>query len=261
MCITFVLLSADIAKAYRDWFYKNLTATERAELIRRGLFDVECLTDPEAALTDRRCDQDKYDFREVEQRDLYRERMQLTDDQQRTTLDEVIDNETNQVDPRLAELDYASIRLRGLIHFLLDGLDASTDPRIRLRADVIRIVVGHGSPPPMATLAKIHGLTKQAISKQCVKLLRQLGLEPSRFMTPRAEVESRRRNSVVKNILKPIVSSTETTHQDVLTVRGIPPGKKSISGPKNDSPRSRPRKKRGNKLNGDMGADNPGKNL
>jgi hypothetical protein len=103
-------------------------------------------------------------------------------------------------DPRLAELELASIRLRATLHFLLEGLDESSDPAMRLHADIIRIVVGEGKPPKMTVLAKRHKLSRAAVSLRCRKLLRRLGLDPSRFMRPEDEVNNMRISSILRSI-------------------------------------------------------------
>jgi hypothetical protein len=120
------------------------------------------------------------------------------------TISQVVDNEDahSPVDPRLEQLDLASLRLRATLHFLLDGLDESTDPAMRLHADIIRIVVGEGKPPRMTALAKRHKLSKAAVSLRCRKLLRRLGLEPSRFMRPEDEVNNMRISSILRNLPK-----------------------------------------------------------
>lgn len=116
------------------------------------------------------------------------------------TVEQVMRNEEKESnDPRLEQLEIASIRLRSTLHFLLDGLDTSTDKSMRLHADVIRIVVGEGKPPSMTALAKRHKLSKAAVSLRCRKLLRVLGLEPSRFMRPEDEVNSMRVSSILRN--------------------------------------------------------------
>ena len=104
-----------------------------------------------------------------------------------SAVDEVMEREDVDVaitDSRLKHLELASIRLRATLHFLLEALDGSTDVEMRLHADIIRIVVGEGKPPQMVVLAKRHKISKAAVSLRCRKLLRRLGLDPSRFMRP-----------------------------------------------------------------------------
>jgi hypothetical protein len=123
-------------------------------------------------------------------------------EQSNPTIAEVQANEDAMgcVDPRLEQLDLASLRLRATLHFLLEGLDESTDPAMRLHADIIRIVVGEGKPPKMTVLAKRHRLSRAAVSLRCRKLLRRLGLEPSRFMRPEDEVNNMRISSILRNL-------------------------------------------------------------
>lgn len=124
---------------------------------------------------------------------------------QNETVEEVQEREDASLpaDPRLEQLDLASLRLRATLHFLLEALDTSTDPDMRLHADVIRIVVGEGRPPKMTILAKRHKLSKAAVSLRCRKLLRRLGLEPSRFMRPEDEVNNMRISSILRNLPSP----------------------------------------------------------
>ena len=111
--------------------------------------------------------------------------------------DEVMRSE-DAADPKAAQLNFASLRLRATIQFLLEGLDASTDRAMQLHADIIRIVIGEGTPPRITALAKVHGLTKAAVSLRCRSLLRRLGLTPSRFMRPEREVNAMRVASLVR---------------------------------------------------------------
>jgi len=81
---------------------------------------------------------------------------------------------------------------------MLEGLDESSDTSMHLHADVIRIVVGEGRPPSMTELARKHGVSKAAVSLRCRKLLRRLGLEPSRFMRSNDEVSAMRVSAIVR---------------------------------------------------------------
>jgi hypothetical protein len=148
-----------------------------------------------------------FDFQRNEQESFNRVAMRLGSfalgrDQTNPTVSEVEANESDGAlqDPRLAELDLASLRLRATLHFLLEGLDESTDPAMRLHADIIRIVVGEGKPPKMTVLAKRHKMSRAAVSLRCRKLLRRLGLEPSRFMRPEDEVNSMRISSILRHV-------------------------------------------------------------
>lgn len=93
--------------------------------------------------------------------------------------------------------------LRRVFDVLLEGMDRSSDGEMRLRADVIRIAIGDGDPPTMTMLGKRHGLGKTAVSLRCRKLLKQLGIEPSRFMRPEASVRVMRASYRVREVLKP----------------------------------------------------------
>lgn len=149
-----------------------------------------------------------------------------------TPADEVMmrDDESHGIDPRLEELDLASIRLRATLHFLLEGLDESSDSSMRLHADVIRIVVGEGKPPKMTVLAKKHGITRSAVSLRCRKLLRRLGLAPSVFMRPEDEVNSMRVSSILRHSNK--------------GSDGLSPGKESFNAHTEPTERPRLRRKR-----------------
>ena len=116
--------------------------------------------------------------------------------------------------------------LRRVFDVLLEGMDESSDGEMRLRADVIRIAIGEGDPPTMTALARRHGLGKTAVSLRCRKLLKQLGIEPSRFMRPEASVRVMRASFRVREALKPTPA---------------PPGKESPRTGANLGTRSRPR--------------------
>jgi hypothetical protein len=117
-----------------------------------------------------------------------------------TSTRDLVEQAEQSDDPRIRDLELASLRLRATLHFLLDGLDRSTDPDVRLHADIIRLVVGEGCPPRMTELARRHGITRSAVSLRCRKLLRRLGLEPSRFMRPQDEVNNMRVASILRGV-------------------------------------------------------------
>ena len=119
-----------------------------------------------------------------------------------TTTRDLVEQAEALTDPKQQALELASLRLRATLHFLLEGLDRSTDHAVRLHADVIRLVVGEGCPPRMTELARRHGVTRAAVSLRCRKLLRRLGLEPSRFMRPQDEVNNMRIASILRE--KPV---------------------------------------------------------
>ena len=113
------------------------------------------------------------------------------------------EDQARPADPRVAELDLASLRLRATIEFILAGCDQSSDPEMRLKADIIRIVIGEGSPPRMTVLAKRHGFSRAAVSLRCRTLLRQLAIEPSRFMRPEDEVRNMRISAIFRGFSAP----------------------------------------------------------
>lgn len=131
------------------------------------------------------------------------DRSQIADEKRdRSAADQVqAEEEANQpTDPRIAQLDLASMRMRATLEFLLSGCDQSTDPEMRLKADIIRIVVGEGNPPKMTVLAQRHGFSRAAVSLRCRTLLRQLDIEPSRFMRPEDEVSSMRFSAILRGL-------------------------------------------------------------
>ena len=143
------------------------------------------------------------------------------------------------------ELDMATFRLRAMLTFLLDALTKSSDPMMRLHADVIRIVVGEGNPPRMTELAARHGITRSAVSLRCRKLLRQLGLEPSAFMRPEGDVTSMRFSRIMSHITQKPVSVGGKRRKSALFLDFQPttpsPGKESIEKRGIFATRARPR--------------------
>ena len=257
-------MPGNISTEYRRWWAK-LSQKERNTLIASGTFKADAIDQPDRALSDSRVDQDKFDFAEPTSNDSSY-RIRSVDFTSPPAIEQVIVNEADTIpaDPRLAELDLASFRLRGMLHFLLESLDKSSDPEMPLTAQIIRIVVGEGCPPKMTVLAKQYGMTKAAVSLRCCKLLRRLGLEPSRFMRPESEVKAMRVARIVsvhkveldehtargkarnrrgpgpearpaspeKNAEKPRISLVSSSY---------PPGKESITGSLIPGTRSRPR--------------------
>ena len=263
-------MPGNISNEYRRWWAK-LSQKERNTLVASGTFKADALDNPERALHDSRVDQDKFDFSELVSDEGSNiggaHRVRSTDFISPATIDQVTSNEADAIppDPRIAELDLASFRLRGMLHFLLESLDKSSDPEMPLTAQIIRIVVGEGCPPKMTALAKQYGMTRAAVSLRCCKLLRRLGLEPSRFMRPEAEVHAMRVARIVsvhrveldehtarvkeKNRRVPIrnrsdafASKNGEKPRISLVSSGYTPGKESFTDGRSGSTRSRPRK-------------------
>ena len=191
-----------VAAAYRRW-WSGLSREEKKSLIASGVFKAE---DPAGTGKRReRVNDNVFDFAEVERRELYRPKgedwdLLMTDQQKLTPADSLAQKEDAAlVDPRVRHMDLASLRLRATLHFILRSMERSTDPAMKLDADVIRIVVGEGQPPKMSELARRHGITKSAVSQRCRTLLRQLGLEPSCFMRPADEVRSMRVSAILRS--------------------------------------------------------------
>jgi len=195
-----------LSKEYARW-WRKLTPEERRGLIESGAFRADDPMNNVAEDSRSTVNGNHFDFQRNEEESFNRvmQRIgsfalnrELTNP---TVLDvQAREDATNRADPRLEQLDLASLRLRATLHFLLEGLDQSTDPAMRLHADIIRIVVGEGKPPKMTVLAKRHKLSRAAVSLRCRKLLRRLGLEPSRFMRPEDEVNNMRISSILRNL-------------------------------------------------------------
>ena len=187
---------------YARW-WKRLSPDERKALVDSGAFRADDPADSTPLDSRSRMNGQHFDFMRAEDEKTYSNptREMSMKNQSPSAADDVMDAEDILLsDPRLASLDLAGLRLRATLHFLLDGLDDSTDPAMRLHADIIRIVVGEGKPPRMTALARTHNISKAAVSLRCRKLLRRLGLAPSRFMRPEDEVNNMRVASIVRNL-------------------------------------------------------------
>lgn len=197
-------LQNSLGKEYKKWWDK-LTKEEKKRLISSGAFRAEQPADAEPLRTV--SDDTPVDYNMAEQSfqdgDNRRRGAFMTEADVQDKTPSVPDQvqALEDIDSQLLQsLNLASLRLRSVIHFLLDGLDHSTDSEMRLRADIIRLVIGEGNPPRMSELAKRHKLTRSAVSHKCRTLLRQLGLEPSKFMRPEDEVNSMRVSAIVRSI-------------------------------------------------------------
>ena len=230
---------------YARW-WKRLSPDERKALVDSGAFRADDPADSTPLDSRSRMNGQHFDFMRAEDEKTYSNptREMSMKSQSPSAADDVMDAEDILLsDPRLASLDLAGLRLRATLHFLLDGLDDSTDPAMRLHADIIRIVVGEGKPPRMTALARTHNISKAAVSLRCRKLLRRLGLAPSRFMRPEDEVNNMRVASIVRNLSD---KSPAT------------PGKESLQKPSKSSTRSRPRKKEARNLSFSKGSGKAG---
>lgn len=194
----------DLNREYRRW-WRTLTAAERRNLIDSGTFRADGqIGEPPG--NNERMNRNPVDLHGMERRQSgEHRRTSFGNDwtpinEDNTSARDLVEQAEQSDDPRIKDLELASLRLRATLHFLLDGLDRSTDPDVRLHADIIRLVVGEGCPPRMTELAKRHGLTRSAVSLRCRKLLRRLGLEPSRFMRPQDEVNNMRVASILRGV-------------------------------------------------------------
>jgi len=211
-----------MAEEYAKW-WRGLKSSERKALIASGYFDPdrphhnECL-DIRSKLNDTPI---SFLPRDLEWHSD-RFKLQLS---RESTFDEVVRSENPKVINEFLEL--VSDRLKSLFFFIIKRMKESSDPSMRLDAEVLRIVIGDGCPPSQVELAKTFGITKQAVSIRCRTLLRQLGLEPSLFMRPNDEVNVIRMSRLLR----------------VYGARKPTPPKESFSVPCKRESRSRPRKK------------------
>ena len=97
------------------------------------------------------------------------------------------------------DLDLISERLRSLFLFLLEGLDDSSDQRMKVKAHTIRIVLGF-EPMKQADVAKAYKIHRQSISAECRKLLRRLGFSNSAYMRAENKVQTMRRSYILRNL-------------------------------------------------------------
>lgn len=240
-----------ISANYASW-WRSLTADERKKLIASGAFRADDPADATPLDSRSLVNGNHFDFQRNEEESFNRVQQRAgsfssSQDQANPTIAEVQAQEDSNTpkDPRLSHLDLASTRLRATLQFLLEGLDTSTDPAMRLHAEIIRLVVGEGKPPNMTTLAKAHGISKAAVSLRCRKLLRQLGIEPSRFMRPEDEVNNMRISSILRGFRDP----------------APPPGRNLFETPPPGLTRTRPREILGNSPTLPKGKRNSGKTL
>jgi hypothetical protein len=215
-----------ISEEYRRW-WRKLTTEERKKLIASGCFEVSELHNAEAALSRTIAEDTPINFLQADSNERGNWLSRLVSNHSKdSVVDEVQANEEHKLQDNPALLQsLALIRLRATLHFLLDVLDGSSDPAMRLHADIIRIVIGEGNPRRMTDIAKSHGLTKSAISLRCRTLLRRLGLEPSKFMRPEDEVNSIKVAAIVRSINK--VDTEKKSVRKKFSKR-IDPGKESF---------------------------------
>jgi hypothetical protein len=149
-------------------------------------------------------------------------------------------------DPRLKELELASVRLRAFLHFIFAQLDDSTDKNMRLWADIVRIVLGFGEPAPMTILARKYGTSKANVSLKCRTLLRQLDLPPSSFMRSARGARNMKISAILRNLdkktgvntpdkesfaRKPKNATQSRPRKNGTTLRTLPKGKENAAKP------------------------------
>jgi len=198
-----------ISKEYEKW-WRKLSQKERRALIDSGAFRAEDPADSEAQNSRSTVNSNHFDFQRNEEESFNGVVERLGSfshnrEASNTVVENVQRNEEVGADPRIEQLDLAGLRLRATLHFLLEGLDESSDPAMCLHADIIRIVVGEGLPPKMTVLAKKHGISRAAISLRCRKLLRKLGIEPSKFMRPEKDIQAMKFSRIMHHLTgKPV---------------------------------------------------------
>jgi len=196
-------VTQNINNEYRRW-WKNLTNEERRKLIASGTFNPSNIGDVDSGLSRTIADDTPVNMHitgEGKNGPHWIHRIM------KTGRDDVVDAITTKLDSpgqasADAQLQLIAVRWRATIHFLLEGLDNSTDINARLRGEIIRLVMGEGNPPNMTELGKQYGLSRAAISHRCRTLLRRLGLEPSKFMETERTVHRYRVRQLMVNINK-----------------------------------------------------------
>jgi hypothetical protein len=188
---------------YRRW-WKNLTDDERRKLIESGAFNPSNISDSDSALARGVMDDTPINMHTHGENGAGPQWLQrlLKTDKDGVINDVVTNVDAPVVAPHDAHIQLIAVRWRATIHFLLEGLDNSTDVNARLRGDIIRLVMGEGDPPNMTQLGKQYGLSRAAISHRCRTLLRRLGLEPSKFMETERTVNKYRVRQLLVNINK-----------------------------------------------------------
>jgi len=101
-----------------------------------------------------------------------------------------IDDPIDHIEPLEEETSQAV----GLIEKFVLLLDDSKNPRLTLQC--LKLVlpsgIGYMEGSSMAQVAQRCGVTKAAVSKQCIQISRSLGLPPSRHMRTDAQRETAR---------------------------------------------------------------------
>lgn len=188
---------------YRRW-WKNLSNEEKRKLIASGAFNPTNIGDADSALVRGVMDDTPINMHIQNENGNGPQWLQRI---LKTDKDDVTNDVANKMDspgnnPHDVHMQLIAVRWRATIHFLLEGLDNSTDVNARLRGDIIRLVMGEGVPPNMTKLGKQYGLSRAAISHRCRTLLRRLGLEPSKFMETERTVNKYRVRQLMVNINK-----------------------------------------------------------
>lgn len=79
--------------------------------------------------------------------------------------------------------DIPTAKLIRLMHFFVEVMDsAHHKDSALLHAQIVRIVLGIGDPPPQRVLAKKYGVPRSTVNKRVKRLQQMLGLPPSKFM-------------------------------------------------------------------------------
>ena len=187
-------VNPEVLKQYKKW-WKGLKHNERKRLIMCGAFDGLNISNADATLTRDIANDTPLNFAVSDHEWI----PQLIKTGKDDIINQVISAEEGSDVDKNHHKVLATIRWRSTVHFILDAMDSSTDADTRLSADVIRLVIGEGSPPNMTTLATKYNLSRAAISHRCRQLLRKFGLDPSIFMLPETMVNKYRVSSILKN--------------------------------------------------------------
>jgi len=129
----------------------------------------------------------------------------------REEVDAAVQRHRDEIDPPIKlspeilideeTLELVGWKLNAILDFILNSLDDSNDPRSRLQADLIRIVLGIGNPPTQAELGRRFNLTRASVSDRCVALQTKLDVDGSPFMRNETQVRRIRASRIISAAL------------------------------------------------------------
>lgn len=153
----------DYEARFRQWF-KSLPKEKQAELEQMGA-GLSTIKDPSIG-----------GMRELDEQLLESGKHSQGELIQKAIIEASSSSHTFVEDPQAAKY----IRL---LHFFVELLEnAHPKDSALLHAQVVRIVLGIGEPPPQRTLAKKYNVPRSTVNKRVKRLQQLLGLPPSRFM-------------------------------------------------------------------------------